>query len=204
MATLNYPAWGYGIRYDYGIFKQIIKNGYQVEIPDFWLSNGNPWEIERIDVEYRVHFYGKVRKAFDTKGVERSHWEDCETIIARAYDTPIPGYATFNTIALRLWKSLPLNEFDLYAFNQGQYESALEARQRAEYITSVLYPNDSTEAGKELRLKQQYLLVCATIQDIIRRHKNHSKDAGKKFDWKHFPSEVSIQLNDTHPAMGII
>jgi len=95
--------------------------------------------------------------------------------VARAYDTPIPGYATFNTIALRLWKSLPLNEFDFYAFNQGAYTNALEARQRAEYITSVLYPNDSTEAGKELRLKQQYLLVCATLQDIIRRHKCHAK-----------------------------
>lgn len=155
-------------------------------------------------MEYKVQFYGKVKKVTDKKGIERSHWEDCETIIARAYDTPIPGYATFNTIALRLWKSLPLNEFDFYAFNRGEYYNALEARQRAEYITSVLYPNDSTDAGKELRLKQQYLLVCATIQDIVRRHKNHTKEAGKVFDWNNFSKEVSIQLNDTHPALGII
>lgn len=187
LATLNYPSWGYGIRYDYGIFKQLIKNGHQVEVPDYWLSNGNPWEIERVDVEYKVKFYGKVRKTIDAKGIERSYWEDCETIIARAYDTPIPGYATFNTIGLRLWKSLPLNEFDFFAFNRGEYYNALEARQRAEYITSVLYPNDSTDAGKELRLKQQYLLVSATIQDILRRHKAHSKEAGRNFLWENFP-----------------
>ena len=115
-------------------------------------------------------------------------WEDYEPIVARAYDTPIPGYATFNTIGLRLWKSLPICEFDFNSFNSGNYEKALEDRQRAEYITSVLYPNDSTEQGKELRLKQQYLLVSATIQDIIRRHKSNAKLRKQKFEWKNFPT----------------
>ena len=155
-------------------------------------------------MEYKVKFYGKVRRAKDSKGIERCYWEDCETIVARAYDTPIPGYATFNTIGLRLWKSLPLNEFDFYAFNRGEYYNALEARQKAEYITSVLYPNDSTPGGKELRLKQQYLLVSATVQDILRRHKSHAKEEGRKFDWTEFPQEVSMQLNDTHPTLAIV
>lgn len=131
LATLNYPAWGYGIRYDYGIFRQIIKNGSQIEVPDFWLSEGNPWEIERTDVQYKVRFYGKTRKIVDIKGREKSIWEDYETIIARAFDTPIPGYATYNTIGLRLWKSMPLNEFDFNSFNSGDYYKALEERQKA-------------------------------------------------------------------------
>lgn len=118
LATLNYPAWGYGIRYDYGIFKQYIKNGYQLETPDYWLSQGNPWEIERVDVEYKIKFYGNTREV-DNEGKKKTIWENGETVIARAYDTPIPGYATFNTIALRLWKSLPLNEFDFGSFNSG-------------------------------------------------------------------------------------
>jgi starch phosphorylase len=125
LASLNYPAWGYGIRYEYGIFRQIIKNGCQVEIPDYWLEHGNPWEIERVDIQYKIHFGGKVRKAVDNKGNERSYWEETETILARAYDTPIPGYATFNTIGLRLWKSVPVNEFDFVAFNSGDYYKAL-------------------------------------------------------------------------------
>lgn len=108
LATLNYPAWGYGIRYDYGIFRQIIKDGAQVEVPDYWLSQGNPWEIERLDVQYKVRFYGNTRKT-KKAGKEVTVWENCQTIIARAYDTPIPGYATFNTLALRLWRSLPAN-----------------------------------------------------------------------------------------------
>lgn len=203
LATLNYPAWGYGIRYDYGIFRQIIKDGAQIEVPDYWLSQGNPWEIERLDVQYKVRFYGKTRK-IKKAGKEISIWENTQTIIARAYDTPIPGYATFNTLALRLWRSLPANEFDFNSFNTGDYFKALEERQKAEYITSVLYPNDSTQQGKELRLKQEYLLVSASLQDIIRRHKRDESLCGRPFNWVNFPKEAAVQLNDTHPALAIV
>lgn len=151
------------------------------------MKEGNPWEIERVDVQYRIKFYGKTKKVVDPKGKEKIIWEDYESILARAYDTPIPGYATFNTIGLRLWKSLPITEFDFNSFNSGNYYKALEDRQKAEYITSVLYPNDSTEQGKELRLKQQYLLVSATIQDIVRRHKSNAQLRKEVFDWKRFP-----------------
>lgn len=203
LATLNYPAWGYGIRYDYGIFRQMIKDGNQIEVPDYWLSQGNPWEIERLDVQYKVRFYGNTRKV-KKSGKEVTIWENAETIIARAYDTPIPGYATFNTLALRLWRSLPANEFDFNSFNTGDYFKALEERQKAEYITSVLYPNDSTNQGKELRLKQEYLLVAASLQDIIRRHRKDEANRGRPFSWSNFPKEAAIQLNDTHPALAIV
>lgn len=152
MATLNIPAWGYGIRYNYGIFRQLIKDGYQYEVPDYWLDNGNPWEIERLDVNYPIRFYGYVRKIHEN-GKEKSIWEGGDLVLARAYDNPIPGFDTYNTINLRLWRSLPAREFDFSSFNQGDYFKALEERERAEYITSVLYPNDSTYSGKELRLK---------------------------------------------------
>ena len=197
LATLNYPAWGYGIRYSYGIFRQQIINGAQVEVPDYWLANGNPWEIERTDVKIPVRFYGNIRKEI-REGKEISIWEGGETVYACAYDNPIPGYNTFNTINLRLWKSAPGNEFDFASFNQGDYFKALEARQRAESITSVLYPNDSTYNGKELRLKQQYFFVCASLEDILRRFKK------KNTDWKFLPEKVAIQLNDTHPALSIV
>ena len=176
LATLEIPAWGYGIRYDYGIFKQMIKDGHQVEIPDFWLKHGNPWEIERSDVVYPVRFYGHIRKYKDGE-VERSEWEGGEVVMAQAYDTPVPGYNTYNTNNLRLWRSRPCNEFNFDSFNQGNYFGAISERQSAEYITSVLYPNDSTPEGKELRLKQQYFFCSASIRDIIRRYKkNHPDD----------------------------
>jgi len=176
MATLDLPAWGYGIRYDYGIFKQKICDGRQVEVPDFWLKNGNPWEIERADIVYPVRFYGRVRK-YHEGGVERAVWEDGQVVIAQAYDTPVPGYNTYNTNNLRLWRSRPCNEFNFDSFNSGDYFGAISERQSAEYITSVLYPNDSTQAGKELRLKQQYFFCSASLRDIIRRYKkNHPND----------------------------
>lgn len=152
LATLEIPAWGYGIRYDYGIFKQTIKDGYQVEIPDFWLSHGNPWEIERQDVTYEIRFYGNIEK-YSEFGTERAKWENCQRVIAMAYDTPIPGFNTYNTNNLRLWRSRPCTLFDFYKFNESDFQGAIHERQDAEYITSVLYPNDSTDAGKELRLK---------------------------------------------------
>jgi len=197
LATLEIPAWGYGIRYDYGIFKQGIIDGYQVESPDYWLSRGNPWEIEREDVTYQVRFYGSVKKYSDG-GVERAYWDGGEVVIAQAYDTPIPGFNTFNTNNLRLWKSRPCNEFDFKQFNAGDYHGAIRDRQKAEYITSVLYPNDSSEAGKELRLKQQYFFCSATIRDIIRRYKKTHPD------WSAFHEKNQIQLNDTHPAIASI
>jgi glycogen phosphorylase len=197
LATLEIPAWGYGIRYDYGIFKQEIRDGYQCEIPDFWLSGGNPWEIERPEVNYQIRFYGYTEK-YDDDGVSRAEWKGGEVVLAKAYDTPIPGYNTFNCNNLRLWKSIPAKEFDFESFNKGDYDTAVEAKQRAEYITSVLYPNDNTNSGKELRLKQQYFFCSATIRDIIRRFKKINKD------WKDFPNKAAIQLNDTHPAIAAI
>ena len=152
MATMEIPAWGYGIRYDYGIFKQVIKDGKQVEIPDYWLKHGNPWEIERPDVVYPVRFYGHVRHSKDN-GIDRAVWEGGQQVLAQAFDTPVPGYNTYNTNNLRLWKSRPFNEFNFDQFNNGDYFGAIGERQSAEYITSVLYPNDSSEGGKELRLK---------------------------------------------------
>eukprot|EP01017_Pseudomicrothorax_dubius_P016539 TRINITY_DN1876_c0_g3_i1.p1 TRINITY_DN1876_c0_g3~~TRINITY_DN1876_c0_g3_i1.p1 ORF type:complete len:771 (+),score=244.59 TRINITY_DN1876_c0_g3_i1:49-2361(+) len=197
MATLDLPAWGYGIRYNYGIFAQKIVNGYQMEVPDYWLTYGNPWEIERVDVNYPVRFYGRTRKVTEN-GKEKTVWEGGEVVLAQAYDNPIPGYNTFTTINLRLWRSVPVQEFDFSLFNQADYFKAIEARQRAEYISSVLYPNDSTYSGKELRLKQQYFFVCATLQDIIRRFKKRRRT------WKDFPEKVCVQLNDTHPGLAIV
>ncbi len=197
LATLEIPAWGYGIRYDYGIFKQKLVDGYQVEVPDFWLINGNPWEIERPEMSYPIRFYGHVNKYKDG-GTERSTWEGGETVMAVAYDTPIPGFNTFNCNNLRLWKSVPCNEFDFNSFNAGDYDKAIKERQRAEYITSVLYPNDFSYQGKELRLKQQYFFCSATIRDIIRRFKK------LEMDWSKFPDQAQIQLNDTHPAIAIV
>ena len=196
LATLNYPAWGYGIRYDYGIFRQKIIKGYQVELPDYWLSVQNPWEIERSDVSYEVYFGGHVKASMEN-GQEKRLWMPSETVVAVAYDTPISGYDTFNTINLRLWRSRPTSEFDFNSFNAGNYFAAVEARQRAEYITSVLYPNDATDSGKELRLKQQYFFCSATVQDIIRRFLK------KGHKWEILPDKVAIQLNDTHPAISI-
>ena len=196
LATLNYPAWGYGIRYDYGIFRQKIIKGYQVELPDYWLSMQNPWEIERSDITYEVYFGGHVEGRIEN-GQEKRLWLPNETVVAVAYDTPISGYDTFNTINLRLWRSRPTSEFDFNSFNAGNYFAAVEARQKAEYITSVLYPNDSTDSGKELRLKQQYFFCSATVQDIMRRFlkKGHKCEI--------LPDKIAIQLNDTHPAISI-
>jgi starch phosphorylase len=129
-ATLNYNAWGYGLRYEYGIFRQIIRDGYQVEVPDMWLSLTNPWEIERGDVQYPVRFYGTTRVIYEGKK-EYHVWEGGESVVARAFDTPIPGYCTDNTIGLRLWKSLPAREFDFNSFNTGDYFKALYERQKA-------------------------------------------------------------------------
>ncbi|KAL2916158.1 Non-essential glycogen phosphorylase [Polyrhizophydium stewartii] len=198
LATLDYPAWGYGIRYTYGIFQQRIVDGYQTEYPDYWLSFGNPWEIQRLDVAYDIRFRGYVNKYTDAEGSPRFSWEGGEKVIAIAYDYPIPGYGTKNTINIRLWSSKPTTEFDFASFNEGNYDKSVEEQKGAENITSVLYPNDNHMVGKILRLKQQYFFVSATLQDIIRRFKKSSRP------WSEFSDQVAIQLNDTHPTLGIV
>eukprot|EP01097_Dermamoeba_algensis_P006417 TRINITY_DN401_c0_g1_i6.p1 TRINITY_DN401_c0_g1~~TRINITY_DN401_c0_g1_i6.p1 ORF type:complete len:567 (-),score=175.03 TRINITY_DN401_c0_g1_i6:1232-2932(-) len=197
-ATLNLPCWGYGLRYKYGMFEQVIHDGWQTELPDYWLTDGNPWEIDRKDVFYPVKFYGKVIAHKEGNQVKYS-WENAEIVEAEAYDIPIPGYGTNNTNNIRLWSSRPHKEFDLEMFNRGDYFSAVESKQKSENITSVLYPNDSTIQGKELRLKQQYFFCAATLSDIIRRFK---KIHGSNFE--EFPNKVIIQLNDTHPTISIV
>ncbi|TKA77822.1 hypothetical protein B0A55_04596 [Friedmanniomyces simplex] len=197
LATLNYPAWGYALRYRYGIFRQEIVDGYQVEVPDYWLDF-NPWEFPRHDVTVDVQFYGGVRKYMDDSGKQVSVWEDGEIVTAVAYDAPIPGYGTRTTNNLRLWSSKASHgEFDFTKFNSGEYEASVADQQRAETISAVLYPNDSLDRGKELRLKQQYFWCAASLFDIVRRFKKSKKA------WKEFPNQVAIQLNDTHPTLAI-
>jgi starch phosphorylase len=198
LATLNYPAWGYGLQYRYGIFKQEIVDGYQVEIPDYWLDF-NPWEFPRHDITVDVQFYGTVNKQRDAQGRTTHTWQGGETVQAVAYDVPIPGYGTSTTNNLRLWSSKASSgEFDFQKFNAGDYESAVADQQRAETISAVLYPNDNLERGKELRLKQQYFWCAASLYDIVRRFKK------TKRAWNEFPDQVAIQLNDTHPTLAIV
>lgn len=198
LATLNYPAWGYGLRYRYGIFKQEIVNGYQMEVPDYWLDQ-NPWEFPRHEITVDIQFYGCVKKYQDENGKIVHSWEDGETVQAVAYDVPIPGYGTKTTNNLRLWSSkASTGEFDFQKFNAGDYESAVADQQRADTISAVLYPNDNLERGKELRLKQQYFWCAASLYDIVRRFKK------TKRAWSEFPDQVAIQLNDTHPTLAIV
>jgi starch phosphorylase len=197
LATLELPAVGYGIRYEYGIFFQSIRDGYQIETPDNWLRLGNIWEFPRAEFIYVVNFYGRVEQYTDSNGKFRSRWVDAEEIIAMGYDTPVPGYKNNTVNNLRLWSAKASREFDLNYFNDGDYIKAVSAKSVSENITKVLYPNDNIFEGKELRLRQEYFFVSATIQDIIRRFKKtHS-------DFKEFPDQVAIQLNDTHPAISI-
>ena len=198
MATLNLPAMGYGIRYDYGIFRQKIENGYQVEEPDNWLRFGNPWEICRTDRIRTVHFHGHTEPCSVPGKPMSRQWLDTEDVLAMPYDTPIPGYGTDNVNTLRLWSAKSLYDFNLGSFNQGDYLNANLNALLTENITRVLYPNDNNYEGKELRLKQQYFLVSATLQDIMHRFKTNYRT-----DIREFPQKVSIQLNDTHPAFAI-
>ncbi|RHZ79651.1 hypothetical protein Glove_143g17 [Diversispora epigaea] len=198
LATLDYPAWGYGLRYTYGIFQQRLNDGFQVEFPDYWLNFDNPWELPRLDVVIDIYFGGSVSKYTDNNGRVRAIWEGGEPIQAVAYDVPIPGYGTKNCINIRLWSSKPKRKFDLKHFNEGQYEKAVQAQMEAENITAVLYPNDNHMVGKELRLKQQYFWVAASLADIVRRFKKSEKPISD------FPKQVAIQLNDTHPTLAIV
>lgn len=197
MATLNYPAWGYGLRYKYGLFKQIIMKDGQEEVAENWLEMGNPWEIVRNDVSYPVKFYGEVTEGPDG----RKEWVGGEDIIAVAYDVPIPGYKTKTTLNLRLWSTkVAAENFDLRSFNAGEHAKACEALQKAEKICYVLYPGDESIEGKTLRLKQQYTLCSASLQDITARFERRSGDS---VDWNQFPEKAALQMNDTHPTLCI-
>ncbi|NXW47697.1 PYGL protein, partial [Nyctiprogne leucopyga] len=200
MATLGLAAYGYGIRYEYGIFNQKIRDGWQVEEADDWLRHGNPWEKARPEYMLPVHFYGRVEH-----GATGTKWVDTQVVLALPYDTPVPGYMNNTVNTMRLWSARAPNDFNLRDFNVGDYIQAVLDRNLAENISRVLYPNDNFFEGKELRLKQEYFVVAATLQDIIRRFKaskfGSTESVRTVFD--SFPDQVAIQLNDTHPAMAI-
>lgn len=197
LATLDLPAVGYGIHYQYGLFKQEFRNGYQVELPDAWMKYGTPWEIVRPEHTVEINVYGHVENVFDDRGNYVPRWVGGKKIVGVPYDIPIPGFETETVNFLRLWESRASEEFDLDAFNRGGYDEAVSEKNRSETISKVLYPNDNTESGKELRLLQQYFLVACSLNDIIRRYfKNNT-------GWDAFPEKCAIQLNDTHPALTI-
>ena len=197
MATLNLPGYGYGIRYEYGMFAQRIEDGRQVEHPDNWLRYGNPWEFPRPEVLYQVKFHGRVVQYADEHDIQRHHWVDTDDVMAMAYDSPIPGYATNTVNNMRLWAAKATRDFELRYFNEGNYIKAVEAKNESENLSKVLYPDDTTMMGRELRLKQQYFFVCASLQDVLNRHAKHHKN----FD--DLPDKVAIQLNDTHPSIAV-
>jgi glycogen phosphorylase len=197
MAALSLPGVGYGIRYEYGLFYQTIEGGAQVEHPDTWLRFGNPWELPRPEVLYPVRFGGRTVHATDEEGKHQVEWLDADTVFAMACDTPVPGYRNETVNNLRLWSAKATRDFNLQQFNEGNYIRAVEQKTESENLSKVLYPDDSTPVGRELRLKQQYFFVSASLQDIVQRFL-----AGREpFDA--FPDRVAIQLNDTHPTIGI-
>jgi starch phosphorylase len=197
MATLQLPAYGYGIRYDYGMFHQTIKNGFQHENPDNWLRLTNPWEISRPEYTVTIQFKGRVVTRKNAHGNVVFEWVDTEDVLACPYDVPIPGYGNDTVNTLRLWSAKSADEFGLHYFNSGDYLEASKDIALAESISKVLYPNDTSMNGKELRLKQQYFLCAATLADIIRRHKKYHKDCSR------LSEKVALQLNDTHPTIAI-
>ena len=197
LATLGYPAMGYGIRYEFGIFRQSFKDGWQVESRDPWLERMNPWEIERLDHAATVQFGGHVEQRLDQNGDLHCDWIDTTKVRGVPYDMPIAGYGTETVNSLRLWSAQATNEFNLNMFNAGDYRKAVEDKVISETISKVLYPADNTPEGRELRLKQQYFFVCCSIHDIVRRYKKTHKD------FSQFADKVAIQLNDTHPAIAI-
>ena len=197
MATLRIPTFGYGIRYDHGLFRQVIRDGWQQEYPEEWLSFGNPWEFERPAVIYDIQFGGRVERVAGSHGGARSVWHPEETVEAVAYDTPIVGWRGRHVNSLRLWSARAVDPLRLDAFNRGDHVEALSDQSRAEAISKVLYPSDDTPAGRELRLRQEYFLVSASLQDLLQRHLRSDGDL-------HFlPSCAAIQLNDTHPSLAV-
>ena len=198
LATLDYPAIGYGIHYQYGLFKQEFRNGYQVELPDAWMQYGTPWEIVRPEHATEIQVYGYVENVFDDRGNYVPRWMGWKKLVGIPYDIPVPGYGTNTVNFLRLWESRAPEEFDFEAFNRGGYEEAVREKNHSETISKVLYPNDKTDSGKELRLLQQYFFVACSLKDIIRRFRRANED------WQDFPDKVAIQLNDTHPAIAVV
>ena len=196
MATLGIPAYGYGIRYDHGLFRQVIRDGWQQEYPEDWLSFGNPWEFARPEVIYDIHFGGRVEAAC-RQGTARAVWHPAETIEAVAYDTPIVGWRGRHVNPLRLWSARAVDPLRLDAFNSGDHVGALSEQARAEAISKVLYPSDATPAGRELRLRQEYFFVSASLQDLVQRHLRSDGDL------RFLPMRAAIQLNDTHPSIAI-
>jgi glycogen phosphorylase len=197
LATLNVPAIGYGIRYEFGIFDQAIRDGWQVELTDKWLRFGNPWEIIRSDVTFDVKFGGRTEHSRDEQGRFQVRWIPDKVARGVAYDTPVPGYRAPTTNLLRLWKAEATESFDFEAFNIGDYYGAVEQKIVSETISKVLYPNDEPEAGKKLRLAQQYFFVSCSLQDMIRLHLIRGKKLGD------FHSYWAAQLNDTHPSIAV-
>ncbi|MEQ1600172.1 MAG: glycogen/starch/alpha-glucan phosphorylase [Methylophilaceae bacterium] len=197
-ATLQLPVMGYGIRYEYGMFRQKIEDGYQLEEPDHWLRNGNPWEIERQELAIRIKFGGHSEFHFDEHGHKRMSWYSAHDVLAVPYDVLIPGYRNGTVNTLRLWKSAATDEFDLNEFNAGSYAEAVASKNAAEHITMVLYPNDASENGKELRLRQQYFLASASLQDVLRDWVNKHGH-----DFSQFVDKNGFQLNDTHPTCAV-
>lgn len=197
MATLRLPGFGYGIRYEYGIFNQRIENGYQIEHPENWLRYGNPWEFPRAEVLYPVHYGGRVVSYRDAQGREHFQWTDTQVIMAMAYDIPVPGYGSNTVNHVRLWSAKASRDFGLRYFNEGNYIKAVADQVASENLSRVLYPSDTTAMGRELRLQQEYFFVSASLQDIVadylRQHEGFAE----------FPDTVAIQLNDTHPAIAI-
>lgn len=197
LATLELPAIGYGIRYEFGIFHQTIAEGWQVEIPDKWLRLGNPWEIRRQEDSVKVKFGGHTELYSDQKGDRRTIWIHERTVTAVPYDTPVPGYNANTANALRLWRAVAGEEFDFQAFNAGDYDGAVATKMSSETISKVLYPNDNTPQGRQLRLEQQFFFASASLQDIIRRHLKLHPNLDNLYDG------VAIQLNDTHPTVAV-
>ena len=197
LATLDIPAYGYGIRYNYGIFRQKIVNGYQSEQPDNWLRDGNPWELKRPDLTYPVYFGGHVAHLRE-RGRDVFKWIPSEQVNGVAYDTPIVGYGGKTVNTLRLWSATSPDGFSFEEFNSGDYTEAVRKKINAETLSQVLYPNDTLYMGKELRLKQQYFFVSCSLQDIVRRFKRYGD-----YSWKNFPDEAAIQMNDTHPSLAV-
>lgn len=196
-ATLSLPVTGYGIRYEFGIFRQVIESGFQVEAPDQWLKYGNPWEIARPEYTVKVKFGGRTEAYLDSQGAVRIRWVDTQDVLGVPYDTPIAGYGNNTVNNLRLWSSTADKVFDFKSFDQGDYEAAVRAKTESENISKVLYPNDNSMQGKELRLKQQYFFVSCSLQDAIRRYlAGHS-------DFSSFAEKTVFQLNDTHPSVAI-
>lgn len=192
MATLGIPGFGYGIRYEYGMFRQAIVGGRQVESPDYWLTHGNPWEFPRPEVQYRVRYGGHLDERDG-----RLTWNGTDDVLAMAYDTIIPGYGTRTTNTLRLWRARATEEMDLDAFNDGDFARSVERKNRSEDVSRVLYPNDATASGRELRLRQEYFFCSASLQDLVHRYLlTHT-------DFAAFPDKVAIHLNDTHPVLAV-